>query len=130
MVTFLQDFGAGGNIPPDLWYFLQGSHSGNPLAWIVDLVNDPQGCEYPWMIPPQVGPLSVGNASKSRHGGSMVISTFEIISGGSGTRRVGCICPPLPQHRHSVYRDSSNTGYMYGSRMEAGAGQKINHLRE
>ena len=54
MGTFLQDFGAGGGISLDFRHFLQGGLSGDPIVLIGYLGGDPQYCEDPQRIPPQV----------------------------------------------------------------------------
>ena len=45
MGKFLQDFGEGGGITPDLLQFLKGGSSGEPIVWIRDLGDEPQDRE-------------------------------------------------------------------------------------
>ena len=116
MGMFLQYFGSGGVIPPDLQNFLQGSISGNPIVWLIDLGDEPKDREDPRRIIPQGGPQSGGNSSKTRHCRDVGIPASGCSNYGGGNRGGGDIrSPPSEQHR-PVYRDSSNTGYIYGVR--------------
>ena len=80
----IQDFWAGGEIPPDLRHFLQGGSPGEPLVWIGDLVDDTQDREDPWRIPPQVGPPSGVNANNTVHGGTVLLPASGCSNGSGG----------------------------------------------
>ena len=84
MCTFLQDFGVGGIIPPDLGKFLQVSCSGNPLVWLENLGDDPQDQADSQNIPLQTGPPSGGNAAKVRHDRVVVVPPYGRRYGGGG----------------------------------------------
>ena len=102
---------------PDLRNFLQGGHSGNPLFWIVYLGDDPQNWVDPRHIPPQGGPPSVINLSKSRHGRAVGVTATGRSRGGSGTTGGEYIHTLSPEHHFPVYPELSYTGSMYGGRM-------------
>ena len=65
MGMVIQDFGAGGGRPPDLWHFLQEKIPYDPLVWIRDLGDDPQGREDTRQISPLGVLLSGRNSTDS-----------------------------------------------------------------
>ena len=62
----------------------QGVHSGNAVVCIVNLYDELQDLEDPWLIPPQGVPPYGDNANEVRHGRVVVIPAYGCINGGGG----------------------------------------------